>query len=87
MAALRQLWTLESPVAGTAALTLSWSSDSSLDGSIVTENQFNNLREQLLVPAAYLAKGSGSGERISAHIANSDTYYACVRNLSLFAPS
>ncbi len=68
-------------------LTLHWSSDSPLDGFILTANQFDNMDKHLGVVSAYLAKGSGTNKTIVAHVQNSDKYYAVVRNLSVLAPS
>ena len=59
-------------------LTLSWSSDYSLDGFILTECQYKNIKPTGI--SAYLANGSGSNKTISIEVLNSDRYYAIVRN-------
>lgn len=68
-------------------LTLHWSSDSSLDGFILTANQFENMDNHIGVVSTYLAKESGTNKTITAHISHGDKYYAVVRNLSALAPS
>lgn len=60
-------------------LTLSWRADGSLEGFILTENQYDNFKQSGMV-SARMAYGSGSSKSISVSISNTDRYYAIVRN-------
>lgn len=51
-------------------LTLTRSSDSSLDGFILTADRFRNMKEHLGVTTSYLARGSGSNKSTSARVTN-----------------
>lgn len=62
-------------------LTLTWSSDGSLDGFILTQNQYNNFKNNFAgYVSGSMASGSGTNGNIQATIQNGDTYYAIVRN-------
>jgi len=75
-------------VNGTKTLTMSWSADGGLDCFILTENQFNNFKNDLFgIVSAWMASGSGSNGTITAVIQNTDTYYVVLRNTFAFGPS
>ena len=73
---------------GTKTLTMSWSADGGLDCFILTENQFNNFKNDIFgIVSAWLATGSGSSGTITAVVQNTDTYYVVLRNtFSLGSP-
>jgi len=62
-------------------LTLTWSSDGSLDAFILTQNQYNNFKNNFAgYVSGSMASGSGTNGNLQATIQNSDTYYAIIRN-------
>jgi hypothetical protein len=68
-------------------LRLEWSADGNMETFILTENQYNNFKNQLSVATNWMAKGSGSSGTIEASVQNSDRYYGIVRNtFSLGSP-
>ena len=75
-------------VNGTQTLTMSWSADGGLDCFILTENQFNNFKNDLFgIVSAWVASGSGSSGTLTAVIQNTDTYYVVLRNTFAFGLS
>jgi hypothetical protein len=68
------------PITAGQTFKVTWSSDTSLEAYIFTQEQFNNYSVNFLYQIKYQAKGSGTNGSLTFNVQNSDNYTAVLRN-------